>query len=142
MRIPCSPPEWQLSSLEQVCTPFLPPVSTLEDLYISEARTSPPRWQDDIENTLWLDLLRSFVAVKNLYLSETLVPRIAPTIQELVGGRTTEVIPILENLFLEGFQPSGRLHEGIEKFVAARRLTSHPVAVSRWDRDSEKESHW
>ena len=110
----------------------------MEDLYISEARTSPPRWQDDIENTLWLDLFRSFVAVKNLYLSETLVPRIAPALQELVGGRTTEVFSALENIFLEDFQPTGPLREGIEKFVAARRLTSHPVAVSRWDRDSEK----
>jgi hypothetical protein len=35
--------------------------------------------------------------------------------------------------FLKGFQPSGPLHEGIEKFVAARLLTSHPVAVSGWD---------
>jgi hypothetical protein len=58
------------------------------------------------------------------------VPYIAPALQELVGGRTTEVLPTLENIFLE-FQPSGPpLHEGIEKFVAARLLTSHPVAVS------------
>jgi hypothetical protein len=62
------------------------------------------------------------------------VPRIAPALQELVGGRTTEVLPFLENIFLEGFQPSGPLHEGIEKFVATRRFTSHPVAISRWDR--------
>jgi hypothetical protein len=62
------------------------------------------------------------------------VPRIAPALQELVGGETTEVLPTLENISLEWFQPSGPLHEGIEKFVAARRLTSHPVAVSRWVR--------
>ena len=138
VRIPCSASEWQLSSLEQLCTSSLPPVSTLETLYISENRDWRPHWQDDVENTLWLDLLRSFVAMKNLYLSVEYVPRIAPALRELVWGRTTEVLPILENIFLEGFQPSGPLHEGIEKFVAARRLTSHPVAVSRWDR----ERHW
>jgi len=141
VEIPCTASDWQVSSLEQVCTSSLPPVSTLEDLYIFEYRLYQPRWQDDVENTLWLDLLRSFVAVKNLYLSEESVPRIAPALQELVGGRTTEVLPTLENIFLEGFQPSGRLHEGIEKFVAARRLTSHPVAVSRWDKDSEQGRH-
>ena len=32
LEISCSAPEWQLSSLEQVCTSSLPPVSTLEDL--------------------------------------------------------------------------------------------------------------
>jgi hypothetical protein len=124
--------EWQLSSLEQVCT-SLPRLSTLEDLYIFEDGNYPPDWQDDVENTLWLDLLRSFVAVKNLYLSEEFVPRIAPALQELVGGRTTEVLPSLENILLDGFRPSGPLHEGIEKFVAARLLTSQPVAVSRWE---------
>jgi hypothetical protein len=133
VNIPCTPTEWQLSSLEQVCTSSLPPVSTLEDLYIYGY------WQDDVENTLLLDLLRPFLAVKNLYVFEEFVPPIAPALQELVGGRTTEVLPNLENIFLEGFQSSGPLHEGIEKFVAARRLTSHPVAVSRWDSKRDRE---
>jgi hypothetical protein len=120
----------------------LPPVSTLQDLYIFENQRYPPDWQDDVEITLWLDLLRSFVAVKNLYLSDEFGPRIAPALQALVGGRTTEGLPTLENVFLQGFQPSGPLHEGIERFVAARRLTSHPVAISRWDREREKIYDW
>jgi hypothetical protein len=131
----CTASDWQLSSLEQICTSSLPPVSTLEDLYISEVRGNPPRWQDDVENTLWLDLLRSFVAVKNLYLSEEFVPHIAPALQELVWGQTTEVLPTLENIFLEGLQTLGPLQEGIEKFVAARHAANCPVTVSRWHRD-------
>ena len=136
LQILCTASEWQLSSLEQVCTSSLPPVSTLEDLYIVEELYLPPHWQDDVESTLWLDVLRSFVAVKNLYLSDEFVPSVARALQELVGGRMTDVLSTLENIFLEGFQPtSGPLHEGIEKFVSARRLTGHPVvAVSRWDR--------
>ena len=143
MEMRCAVPEWQLSSLEQVCTSSLPPISTLEDLYIFENRgdEDPLRWQDDFEVTLWLDHLRSFVALKNLYLSEEFVPRVAPALQELVGGRTTEVLPTLENLFMEGFQPSGPLHKGIEKFVVARQLTSHPVAVSHWDGYSKQVLH-
>jgi hypothetical protein len=132
VQILCAVSEWQLSSLEQVCGSSLPPVSASEDLYIVEDLYRPPRWQDDVENTLWLDLLRSFVAVKNLYLSHKFVPRIGTALQELVGGRTTEVLPTLENIFLRGFQQPGPLHEGIDKFVAARRLTSHPVAVYNW----------
>jgi hypothetical protein len=135
----CTASEWQLSSLEQVCASSLPPVSTLEDLYIVEDRY-PPHWQDDVENSLWLDVLRPFVAVKNLYLSEEFVPRIAPALQELVGGRTTEVLPTLENIFSRVFQPSGPIHKGVERFVAARRLTSHPVAVSFWNQAEEEDS--
>ena len=134
VRIRCTASEWQLSSLEQVCTSSLPPVSTLEDLVILEDPEDPPRWQDDVENTLWLELLHPFAAVKNLFLRSELVPRIAPALQELVGGRTTEVLPALENVFLAGIRASEPICEGIEKFVAARRLTSHPVAI--WDDDS------
>ena len=139
MKIPCTVSEWQLSSLEQVCSSSLPPLSTLEDLYIHEDPYWRPHWQDDVDNTLWLDLLRSFVAVKSLYLSEEFVPRIAPALQELVGGRTAEVLPTLENIFLEGLQPSGPLEEGIEKFVAARQLTNRPVTVSHWDKSESDE---
>jgi hypothetical protein len=137
VEIPCTASDWQLSSLEQVCTSSLPAVSTLEDLYIVESLQRLPRWHDDVEDSLWLELLRSFVAVRNLYLSGGIVPRIGSSLQELVGGRTTEVLPTLENIFLEGFQPAYGPYEGIEKFIATRRLTNHPVACSSvpvsWD---------
>jgi len=122
----------------------LPPVSTLKDLHILEGSYPKPRWQDNVENTSWLEVLRPFAAVKNLYICKTFIPRIAPALQELVGGRMTKVLPTLENILLEGFQPPGPLHEGIEKFVGSRRLTSHPVAVPRWDKDSDSkwEMHW
>ena len=102
----------------------------MKDLYLFKNRRDPPRWQDDVENMLWLELLHSFTAVKNLYISEIFVDRIAPALQELVGGRTTEVLPTPENILLEDFQPPGPLHDGIERFLAARRLTNHRVAVS------------
>ena len=135
VRILCRELDWQVSSLEQVCTSCLPPLSTLEDLYIYENTNSPPDWKGSIENTLWLELLSPFTTVKNLYLSENFALRIAPVMQELVGDRTTEVFPTLENIFLEGFRPSGPLQEGIAKFVAARQLSDHPITVSFWKRD-------
>ena len=139
VKILCTPSDWQLSSLEQVCTTSLPPVSTLDDLYIFELSLSQLRWQDDVEDTLWLQLLHPFVAVKNLYLCKKFVLRIAPVLQELVGARTTEYLPSLEHIFLEGLKPSGTLEEGIKKFVAARQLTNRPVTVSHWDKDAKSD---
>jgi F-box-like len=137
--IPYPASESQLSFLEQICTLSLPPLSTLEDIYIRVFSYWGPRQQGDVDYTLTcLGLLRPFVGVKNLYLSEVFIRRIAPALQELVG---VEVLPTLENIFLEGFQPSGPLHEGIEKFVAARQLTNRSVTVSRWDTE-EEEDHW
>ena len=134
VQIPCAASEWQVSSVEQICTSSLPPVYTLENLYISENGQYSQHRQDNVENTLWLELLHPFAAVKNFYLSKEFVPSIAPALQELVGERTTDVLPTLKNIFLKGFVPTEPLHESIEKFVAARQLTSHPVEVSCWVR--------
>jgi hypothetical protein len=134
VKIPCRELDWQVSALEQVCTSSLPPLSKLEDLYIFEGISSQVHWQDNIENALWLELLHPFRAAKNLYLSDVFAPRIVPALQELVGSRVTEVLPALQNIFLEGLQPSGPVQEGIQKFIATREVTSDPIAVSPWDR--------
>ena len=126
----------QLSSPKHVWT-SLPPLFTSEDLYIYENPFSSVEWQDNIEIMAWLELLHAFTAVKNLYISEQFAPSIAPALQELVSGRTTEVLPALENIFLEGFEPSGYVQEGIEQFIAARQVVGHPIAVTCWERHEE-----
>ena len=134
----CEGLDWQLSSLEQVCTSCLPFFSTLKDLYIHEHGHSQPDWKDNIENRVWLGLLHPFTTTENLYISEKIELGIGPALQELVGHRTTEVLPTLENIFLEGLELSGRVQEGIGKFVDARQVSSHPIAISRWE-NSEKD---
>jgi hypothetical protein len=133
MSISCTELDWQLSFLEQVCTSSLPYLSTLQDLYM-EGQPWPQDWKDNIDYDQWLELLHSFAAVENLYLSKGLTPCVVPALQDLVGSGTTEVFPNLQNIFLEEPQESGPVQEGIGKFVATRQVTSHPIAVSRWDR--------
>jgi hypothetical protein len=139
----CEGLDWQLSSLEQVCTSCLLFLPTLGDVYINEDAYPEPDWKDNIGNGPWLELLRPFTAaMKNLYLSEKIALRIGPALQELVEGRTTEVLPTLENIFLERLESSGPVQEGIGQFVAARQVSSHPVTISRWENaepDSESD---
>ena len=131
----CTELDWQVSSLEQVCTSSLPPLSVLEELYIYEKSNYwRPNWQDsNIENTLWLELLYRFTAVKDLYLSENVAPYIMSALRELVGDRTTEVLPTLQNIWLEG-QPSEPVQETIGQFIAARQGSSHSIVITRWER--------
>ncbi len=127
---PCREPDWQLSSVAQVCNSCLPPLSMIEDLYIKH-RYSCLVWKNDaIENTLWLELLLPFPAVKNLYLYNDFVPGIVAALQENFG---TEVLPSLKNIFVEGLEPLGPLQESIGQFVAARELSGHPIAISVWN---------
>ncbi|KAF8462789.1 hypothetical protein DFH94DRAFT_482492 [Russula ochroleuca] len=129
VKILCRELDWQVSSLEQVCTSCLPPLST-SDLYIYMDKVG--YWQDNVENMLWLELLYPFMAVKNFYLSKEVAPRVVPVLQELVGGRATEVLPTLQNIFLEGPQPSGPVQEGIGQIVTTREVAGHPIVVSTW----------
>jgi hypothetical protein len=129
----CREPDWQLSSIEQVCNSSLRHLSTVEDLYIKKHQYSQLVWKNDtIENNLWLQLLLPFTVVKNLYLSKEFAPDIAAALQELVGARIIEVLPNLENIFVDGRQPSGPFQENIGQFVTARQLSGRPVTISVW----------
>ena len=123
--ISCTQSDWQMSSLTQVCNSSFPEafIPTVERLYIYNPA---PHWQDDTEDSQWVEVLHPFTAVKYLYLSQGCTPRIAPALQGLTG----EVLPSLQNLYLEDLHPSGGPVQGvIGKFVVARQL-----AVSYWNR--------
>jgi hypothetical protein len=135
LRISCRKLDWQLSSVAQVLTSFFPSIYMVEHLYIYGPRILPSQWQDNFENMQWLEIFHPFTAVKNLYVSKEFAQCIAAALQELVGGRVTDVLPALEGLFLERLQPSGPIQEAIGKFVAVRQVTGHPITVSPWKRD-------
>ena len=63
---------------------------------------------------------------------------IAPALQELPDESTVLLLPALESLFLEGPQPLGPVQEVFDRFIAARRLFGHPVAVSYWEGDRRR----
>ena len=132
--IPCREPDRQLFlSVAQVCNP-LEFLSTAKVLYIG-SRDSQPVWNDDeIEDTLWLQLLLPYTAVKDLYLSKVFAPSIAAALKELVGGRIIEMLPSLQNIFVEELESSGPFQENIGQFVAARQLSVHPIAISNWEK--------
>jgi hypothetical protein len=76
---------------------------------------------------------------RTLYLSKEFAPRIVAALQELVGGRTTEVLPTLQNIFLEEVEPAGHVQEDNGKIVAARQLSGHTITVSHWETDPRRE---
>jgi hypothetical protein len=53
----------------------------------------------NIESDQWLELLRPFVAVKNLHLVEPLGLCVMSALRELAGDGATEVLPVLQNIF-------------------------------------------
>jgi hypothetical protein len=130
LEVSCAKSDWQLFDSP------LPPFADLEHLHLQiceDPYNEGPRWQDDTESSQWLELVQPFHSVKNLYLSREIAPRAALALQGLTGQSVTEILPALKYLFVEWFQLLPLEEDVIGKFVNARQLSGHPVAVHRWD---------
>jgi len=126
LSISCKPLDWQLSALAQVLDSLLSSLQTVESLKIELYHED---WQGEIEAIQWQELLHPFTSVKHVTLDES-ARLIAPALQELAVESATEVLPALQDLFLTtSWPPSGPVKEGIEQFIATRRLHGHPVTV-------------
>jgi len=137
LEVSCRKLDWQFSALAQVCNSCLPTLPSLERLNICDNQNLPPRWQDDMENTQWLELLQPFATVKKLYLSKKVALCVASALQELSEERVTELLPALQDIFIEGLQPSGLVQIFFHKFVTARGrpVSGLPVALHCWVRE-------
>ena len=103
---------------------LLPPLPSLDQLSI---HNSSSVFQHVTKNTQWIEILRPFITVKDLALSEPVAWSAASALQELVG--VTEVLPALQTIFIEDLQSCGSVPKGIAKFIAARELSGRPVVV-------------
>ncbi len=73
----------------------------------------------------WLHLLRQFSSVQTLHIAHELAGHIALALEDVTGEMVSEVLPALDLIFLVG-QPVS----SIDKFIAARRLSGHPVTIA------------
>ena len=140
----CRAVDWQVLSMAQICNQLSLLLSIVEQLDIQVDPDRESTWQVDMEDTQWLELFRPFTAVRTLRITLELQPLILLALQELTGERATEVLPALDRLYLEEYQPSGSEQQAIKPFLAARQYSDHPVAVHLWDRSDESawESDW
>jgi len=136
LEIKCERPDWQLSSMTQIFRPQLPILSHVERLGIRAGSFRfRPRWKadPDMDTSQWLELFHLFIAVRSLYVGSLLMSPVATALQELTGGRTLEVFPVLRNLSLQHLEPSGPAQEAIKSFITTRQLSGHPIAIQPWD---------
>jgi len=135
----CNDSGWRLQSLTQDHRPF-PPRSRvakfgLFDLPLKDQNSR--RQIRTIGNARWLELLRFFTSVENLYLSEGVAVFVVPAMQELAAreGVATQVLPALQKMFIEEHwfskTPREKAFE-FEEFFAAREVSGYPVSLQRW----------
>jgi hypothetical protein len=125
----------QLPFLDALSSSSFSPLrhSSLERLDILTRYT--PRLGYRIDDIMWMELLRPFTAVKDLYLDNRSVLHLAPMLRVLTDGRAADVLPALQRIFVQGYRkPEDAKAQGaIESFIAARQFSDHPVAVHNWE---------
>jgi len=128
----CRPSYFRFLFLAKVRNSLLYLLSSLERLDISEDRDWLPHLHDDVDNAHWLKLLHPFTGVKDLHIFGLPGLYIARALQDLTEARIVEVLPALQNVFLEG--PSGAMARAIRPFIARRQVSGHPVSVRSRER--------
>ncbi|KAH9975589.1 hypothetical protein BJV74DRAFT_888805 [Russula compacta] len=130
--ISCREPDWQASSMAQVCNQLSPLTSHVESLEINEG-TSGQAWQGNgIDPTQWFELFDCFPTMQDLHIHDELRLLIAWALQELMGETATEVLPTLCRLLFKGTLLPGPIREDIQTFISACQHSDHPVEV-HWD---------
>ncbi len=120
LRISCKWLDWQVSHLTQILGQSPALVSNVGHLSIVKDDLQPG-WQDDMDDTDWLELLRPFTAVNTLHGSKQLAGHFALALDGVSGEMVTEVLPALGFLSLEDQQV-----RSVERFIAVRRFSGHP----------------
>ena len=129
----CDVSALRLSYLAQFCASSLPTLSPFESLYIDLPICFALEDFIDDADPQWLELLRIFTAVKHLHLSKIVARHVALALRGLLVEQVAEVVPALENVFIPGLEPSGRVREAISEFTDARQLSGHPVSIRDWE---------
>ena len=123
--IVCEGIDWQVSHLTQALIQLSAIPSNMVHFTI-ESDFNPnrpiPEDMDDIE---WQQLLSLFSSVRTLFVSDQFARHISRAL-EVIADRmmTTEVLPALDLLYLEGQSVSS-----VDKFIAARSDSGRPVTI-------------
>ena len=123
LRISCKWLDWQVSHLAHILGQSPALVTDVEHLLIYESDLQiEPGWKDSVDDTDWLELLRTITTVKTLHISKQLAGHIALALDGVDGESVTEVLPALTSLSLEDHSVIS-----VQKFLAAREISGHPV---------------
>lgn len=126
--ISCSRPDWQVSSMAQLCAQLPALTSRVEQLDVRKGCISRARWPEDMEPAQWLELFDPFIAVARLSILK-LGQLVIPAFGELTGEKASDVLPAMRTLLFRGLETNSPIKDDLRPFVYARRGSNLPLSV-------------
>ena len=111
----------------QILDTLQPVLSAVEQLtltYVEHNRSS--EWHNEVDHTLWRQLLRPFSNLKILWVQKELVGKLARSLQ------TNDVsLDLLPNLKVVGYSGGRVARKALTPFINKRRAAGHPVNLTK-----------
>jgi hypothetical protein len=131
-QISCREVDWQVSSVAQIANQLSESFISRIDRLVIQDQTSGTTFEDFMDETQWLELFHPFIAVRALgIVSETtrMWSHVVSALRGLSVESATQVLPVLDSLYLQDNQESGLEKQVIESFIVARQGSDHPVVA-------------
>ena len=128
--ISCCRPDWQVSSMAQLCAQLPALTSRVEQLDVRKGCFSRAKWPEDIESAQWSELFDPFIAVERLSilkLGQIVVPALGEL--TLTEERASDILPAMRSLLIRGLDANSLIKDDLKPFVSARRSSDHPISV-------------
>jgi hypothetical protein len=126
--ISCCRPDWQVSSMAQLCAQLPGLTSRVEQLDVRKGCISRAKWPEDMESAQWMELFDPFIAVERLSILK-LGQLVVPALGELRGERATNILPAMHTLLFPGLEAKSLIKDDLKPFVFARRSSNLPISV-------------
>ena len=131
LHVMCEQLDWQIDCAAQICSMLIPAISDVERFTIDfYEKTLPSELQDGgIDCTTWLELLRSFIGVKELHVCGGLLEELSKALQLDEVGSNPGFLPDLQDIVCDSqWVPSD--DNSFASFIDARRVTGRTVHFS------------
>ncbi|KAH9960064.1 hypothetical protein BGW80DRAFT_1564414 [Lactifluus volemus] len=126
--ISCHALDWQVACL--ICSKISPFLSNVERILINTGYFNDvvfSDWKDYVDNPRWVEIFHAFSALQHMQIPPRLGGIIASALQELIGERVMDALPMLRHLYLP--RASESTQQTIEPFISSRQRCNRPVTV-------------
>ena len=127
LRVKCKQLDWQIDCAAQICDALIPTLSGVERLTLDCAHDfhiPAELYNGVIGSTMWHDLLRPFIGVKELYIRHGLSEALSRALRLDEVGSALGFLPALLSITAAG--------NSFTSFIDIRRVVGRPVEFSSW----------
>ena len=119
----CNHLDWQVNCAAQICHALIPMLSSVEELVLTRYEVIPTKvWNGGIDSAMWHNLLRPFIGVQRIYISDRLLEELSCALQVDEVGSNPGFIPNLRSIHAS--------HNLFTLFIDTYQVMGHPVKFS------------